>query len=631
MAGGALSQSSGSSSSPNPFEVLQIAVDIARAAGDVLRAEFHRDGGPRGSKGKAPIDTTAEELIRARLRAAFPRDGVRAEEAPDADCVAMDADGCFWLIDPNDGTSAFLHGHRGASVSIARIRDGVPVLGVVFAYAAPDDAGDMIAWAEGCGSVRRNGIPIGHPGWPAAVRGDDVILISNSADYRAFANATRLAPARYRPVPGIAYRLALAACGEGVAAISLFGARDFDYAAGHALLRGAGGTLIDERGRGVTYHPCNPTRVGFCFGGGAAVCAALTQRDWAGLLKAPVDPPEPYGILRAEVEDVCHDAGMLTRAQGCWLGQLTGDALGSQVEFKSPDAIARLWPSGVNVIKDGGTFDTLAGQATDDSEMAMYLARCMIERRGWDADAVTRAYVAWLGSRPFDIGNTVRAALLGAVDADEPAKAAAEAANSQSQANGALMRLAPIAIAGARWSEERLAQIARQDALLTHPNPVCVDTNALYAVTIAFVIRSGASATAAWEYALQQADALDVHADVKATLEAARHGPPDDFISQQGWVRIALQNAFWLLRSGWSLSKALQWTVEQGGDTDTNACIAGALLGAVQGRAAIPSQWRQAVITCRPMLGLPGVRRPRPRACWPIDAEVLAERLLALR
>lgn len=628
-----MSQSSGlrPSAALDPWHALNVAIDAARAAGDALRAEFHREGGPRGSKGKAPIDTTAEELIRERLRAAFPRDGIRAEEAPDVDCAALDARGCFWLIDPNDGTSAFLHGHRGASVSIARIRDGVPVLGVVFAYAAPDDAGDMIAWAEGCGSVQRNGAPIGHPGWPSTMRAGDVVLISNSADNRAFANATRLAPARYRPVPGIAYRLALAACGEGIAALSLFGARDFDYAAGHALLRGAGGVLFDERGREVTYHPSKPTRVGFCFGGGRDVCAALITRDWAGLLAAPVDPPEPYGILRAQVEDVCHEAAMVGRAQGCWLGQLTGDALGSQVEFKSADAIAKAWPDGVTVIKDGGTFDTLAGQATDDSEMAMYLARSMIERGGWDADAVTRAYVAWLTSRPFDIGNTVRAALLGAVDAEEPAKAAAEAANFASQANGALMRLAPIAIAGAGWSVERLAQVARQDALLTHPNPVCVDANALYAVVIAFVIRTGASATAAWEFALAQAEALDVHADVKATLEAARHGPPADFVAQQGWVRIALQNAFWLLRSGWSVGKALQWTVEQGGDTDTNACIAGALLGAVQGRAAIPSQWRNVVITCRPMLGLPGVRRPRPRACWPIDAEVLAERLLAIR
>lgn len=607
---------------------LSVAIDAARAAGALLLTAFHRPGGPRGDHGKAPADAAAEALIRARIEAAFPADGVRAEEAP-AENSEANSGGCLWLIDPNDGTSAFLNGHRGASVSIARIRDGVPVLGVVFAYAAPDDGGDLIAWAEGCGSIRRNGTPIGHPGWPAALSSDDVVLISNSADNRAFANAARLAPARYRPAPGIAYRLALAACGEGAAAISLFGARDFDYAAGHALLRAVGGVLVDERGRAITYNPSRQTRVGFCFGGGPAICAHLVQRDWHGLLKTPRDAPEPYPLVRPSRGAICADNAALRRAQGCWLGQLVGDALGSQVEFKTPDAIAKAWPDGVNAIRDGGTFDTLAGQATDDSEMAIHLARTLVERGAYDADAVARAYVAWLDSRPFDIGNTVRQALT-AARGDEPAKAAMTAASTTSQANGALMRLAPLAIAGAFWPEDRLIDAARADALLTHPHPICVDANALFATTIAFAIRTQASAIQTWEFAWAQTTALDVHPDLRTTLRAAMDGPPTDFLTHQGWVRIALQAAFWLLRQGWSLRKSLSWLVAQGGDTDTNACIAGALLGAVQGPKAIPPDWRRVVITCRPMLGLAGVRRPRPRSCWPVDAEALAERLLML-
>lgn len=609
---------------------LQVAIDAARAAGALLLEEFYRPGGPRGAQGKAPADAAAEQIIRARIAAAFPDDGIRAEEVPADNSAATDKGGCFWLIDPNDGTSAFLHGHRGASVSIARIRDGVPVLGVIFAYAAPDAGGDLIAWAEGCGSIRRNGVPIGHPGWPAALSSADVCLISNSADTRAYANAARLAPGRYRPAPGIAWRLALVACGEGAAAISLFGARDFDYAAGHALLRAVGGVLLDERGRPVTYHPSRPTRVGFCFGGGEAICQHLVAQDWDGVLRSQDDPPEPYAPLRPSVTALHTDGPQLDRAQGCWLGQLTGDALGSQVEFKTPDSIAKAWPDGVRIIKDGGTFDTLAGQATDDSEMALHLARTLVERGGFDADAVTRAYVDWYQSRPFDMGNTVRAAISAAIGAEEPAAAARAAANTDSQANGALMRVAPIGIAGARWSIERVVSVARADAELTHPHRICVDANGLFAACIAYAIRSAASATEVWAFALEQAKALDVHPKVLGWIRDAELGPPDSFLQNQGWIRIALRNAFWLLRRGLPLGEALQWTVEQGGDTDTNACIAGALLGAVQGRAAIPAQWRQMVLTCRPLLGLAGVRRPRPRSCWPIDALTLPERLLAL-
>jgi hypothetical protein len=65
-----------------------------------------------------------------------------------------------------------------------------------------------------------------------------------------------------------------------------------------------------------------------------------------------------------------------------------------------------------------------------------------------------------------------------------------------------------------------------------------------------------------------------------------------------------------------------------GGDTDTNAAIAGALLGAVCGEAGVPRQWREAVLNCRPELGRTGVRRPRPREFWPVDAIELADQLV---
>ena len=65
-----------------------------------------------------------------------------------------------WVVDPNDGTSPFLEGHRGAAVSIGLLDAGVPVLGVVYAYAHTDDDGDLVAWAEGCGAPTRNGVEL---------------------------------------------------------------------------------------------------------------------------------------------------------------------------------------------------------------------------------------------------------------------------------------------------------------------------------------------------------------------------------------------------------------------------------------------------------------------------------------
>jgi hypothetical protein len=115
---------------------------------------------------------------------------------------------------------------------------------------------------------------------------------------------------------------------------------------------------------------------------------------------------------------------------------------------------------------------------------------------------------------------------------------------------------------------------------------------------------------------------------VRARLEAARDRGPDSFETNQGWVLTALHNAFRWLLSGAPLEHAMVATVASGGDTDTTAAICGALLGAAQGREAVPLRWRRLVLSCRPLPG-PGVVHPRPPVFWPDDALDLAEALLA--
>ncbi|WP_419161040.1 ADP-ribosylglycohydrolase family protein [Candidatus Palauibacter sp.] len=159
------------------------------------------------------------------------------------------------------------------------------------------------------------------------------------------------------------------------------------------------------------------------------------------------------------------------RAHGCLLGQLAGDSLGSLVEFKGPGEIRRLYPEGVRDLEDGGPWNILAGQPTDDSEMALALARTLVARGSYDADAAEAVYRDWLDSGPFDCGETIRRGLQGN-------------SNPDSQANGALMRISPLGIFGARLpldtGLETIAAWARQDSELTHPNRVCLDANSLF-------------------------------------------------------------------------------------------------------------------------------------------------------
>lgn len=137
----------------------QIVIAVAQEAGAILRADLLQPGGPAGHRSHAAADDAAELYIRDRLCAETPTWAFRGEETdthmpsgwPQAGGPAY-----IWLVDPNDGTSSYLQGARGSAVSIALLRDGIPVLGVVYAFAAPDNEGDLFAWAEGCGSILRN-------------------------------------------------------------------------------------------------------------------------------------------------------------------------------------------------------------------------------------------------------------------------------------------------------------------------------------------------------------------------------------------------------------------------------------------------------------------------------------------
>jgi ADP-ribosylglycohydrolase len=325
------------------------------------------------------------------------------------------------------------------------------------------------------------------------------------------------------------------------------------------------------------------------------------------------------------------DPGIMARAQGCLLGQLAGDALGSMVEFTGVTVIAVRYPGGLRQIGPSPVFGTLAGQPTDDSEMALALARTLV-RAGFDEEAVAGAYADWLESDPFDCGNTVGTATRAMATARRHgaplASAARAAADRGSMANGALMRQSPLAIWGWRLDPLALDRIVRADTSLTHPHVACQDASSAFIVALAAVVREGLTPVAAHERALAWQRAHGSDPAITEALANARTAPPTDYQTKMGLVHIALQNAFYQALRAPSLEAGVVDTVMRGGDTDTNATVAGALLGALHGRDALPAQWADAVLTCRPEQGLPEVRQPRPAMYWPVDALELAVALL---
>lgn len=596
---------------------LETAIEAALSVGDLLRADFHRAEDDRATH-DAEVD--AETAIKARLEAVQPDWGFIGEETEKR--KPRNGARHVWLVDPLDGTSDHRVGARGGAVSIAAVAEGEPVLGVVYAYAAPDDRGDLFAWAAGCGPVTRNGRPLEAHALPARLRAEDVVLVSWKARRKVESNLRAVSPARFRAVPSIAYRLALLAAGEGSAVVSLNGACAWDFAGGHALLHGAGGVLVDDRGQPVRYEPDGWAHPPACFGGHRHVARHLAKAPWNDVLNAP-----RHEVLCATQRgNGIREAGILARAQGCLLGQLAGDNLGGLVEFESPVSIRGSHPHGVRDLVDGGTWNLLAGQATDDSELALALARTLVASGRHDLEQVARAYVRWLHSPPFDLGGTCGQAMRGGARGlpYEVADSMRAAANRDSKSNGSLMRISPLGVFGHALPAATLAEMARQESLLTHPNPACQDACAAFTLAVAHAVHTGDDRRAIYEAAMTWADA---HAgdEVRGWLREAEHTVSDDFCHHMGFVRHALQNAFHQLLHAPTLEDGVVATVARGGDTDTNAAIAGALLGATFGRDAVPPSWQRMVLSCH---AAPGTRRARPAEYWPSDVLVLAERLL---
>lgn len=324
---------------------------------------------------------------------------------------------------------------------------------------------------------------------------------------------------------------------------------------------------------------------------------------------------------------------VIDAARGALMGAFAGDAAGAVLEFlgRSPTAAE---VDGAMTMPGGGVWRVAPGQITDDSEMAISLARAIVASGGFDLEAIAMAYVRWCASHPFDIGNTTIAALgaaskLSAATLQVAGGArvvvakSAQAHSMGSKANGTLMRCVPLGISGWRTPEAELVARTRADARLTHPNPACGDSTAAYVLAVAHLVAHPGDGEGAWDRAV--AWARD-HADpeVRGWLVDVEAGRRPAYHPMAGFVRIAFCHAFHHLRHGTSWDAGVRETLAGGGDTDTNAAIVGGLLGALGGRASIPAAAAEAVLGCNTEMA-----RPRPDFLHPRDLDHLAVQLLS--
>lgn len=245
------------------------------------------------------------------------------------------------------------------------------------------------------------------------------------------------------------------------------------------------------------------------------------------------------------------DLTKLDRARGMMLGHLVGDALGAPYEFRSkvPD----------DLTYGRGVFGHDPGTGTDDTAVLRCCAETIIEHGSFVPESYAQRIVAWAATGPLDIGGqTAKAARSWATEGRPPPK------SDRAAGNGALMGCAPLAFLSDTEPDRAAAMLSET----THPSK---DS----ATACVGLVHNISAAVAGRETVLV------------TTTDVSSWDPRGEHI---GWCLGTLHLAYLsvneVVANGASPADALRWVIRQGGDTDTNAAVAGALLGALFGEDA---------------------------------------------
>jgi ADP-ribosyl-[dinitrogen reductase] hydrolase len=282
--------------------------------------------------------------------------------------------------------------------------------------------------------------------------------------------------------------------------------------------------------------------------------------------------------------------GLRDRYRGTLLGSAVGDALGATVEFMSRDEI-RVRHGVHTEIIGGGWLRLPAGEVTDDTQMALCIARSIAELGRFEPDDIARHFVEWYRSDPPDIGNTTRLALR-YLDEGLPWHEAGERTHREMRprdaSNGSVMRCAPVALL-ARNDPEANAEYSAISSRITHANPLAV------AGTIALNTGIAALLDDPESDAVTVARAATGDPQVNESLAELDEVDPDT-LEAGGYVLATLRASFWALTQHDTFEQAIVVAVNLGQDADTTGAVAGALAGARWGASGIPERWLDALL-----------------------------------
>jgi len=261
-----------------------------------------------------------------------------------------------------------------------------------------------------------------------------------------------------------------------------------------------------------------------------------------------------------------------SRSRAALLGAAVGDALGAPLEFMTAGEI-RAKHGVLKEMVGGGWLRLKPGQVTDDTDMALCIARALSATGRWDLAAIAGNFAGWLRGKPLDVGDTCRRGirnymLHGTLETPY---------NQWDAGNGALMRMVPVALYTLD-DDDLLEHCSREQARLTHNHPLSDAACHWYGRLVHLAIKGASRARLQ-----REAEGL------VAAFPAFRYTPYPGLAT--GYVVDTVQTVLHHFFRSRDFEECLIATANQGGDADTTAAIVGGLAGAYYGVERIPPRW----------------------------------------
>ena len=289
----------------------------------------------------------------------------------------------------------------------------------------------------------------------------------------------------------------------------------------------------------------------------------------------------------------------LDKVKGTIYGQAIGDALGLGTEFMNDEEMAWKYPNGIthysDIFQDSHRKRWKIGDWTDDTDMMLCIADAVIKDKRVYYTNIARNFKEWADGVPMGIGQNTYKVLSFANYVEKPFEASKivwEMSNKHSAANGGLMRTSIVGLL-----PDNVEEWATNICRLTHYDPRCVGS----CVIVSKLIHSLVYDDSPISYEQIKNVGRKYDKRIEEYVDLAYNNDDVKALDLQNWNSMGytlktLAAGLWAYWHAQSFEEGLLAVVRAGGDADTNAAVACAILGAKFGFHSIPAEYVEGLI-----------------------------------